>query len=192
MAPGYRSRTANLIAGLTVGVTVGVTVAVVVAGCSLQKPADGPVFASAPADGVLAGGCLVGSWHQTGGTQRLDVLESPLEIRLVSGGGDLTLAADGTGTLAHPGAAVWTGSNGAHKVEVAFIGTATLSYTAVAGGWTQIADNTKIVTNLTLDGTQDAPHAGSAGRTASGTYRCGPVELIITTDGTQDAYVRNP
>jgi hypothetical protein len=151
-----------------------------------MRPHAGPV---APADEQLAA-CLVGSWHQTDGRQRLDVRAEPLEIRLVSGGADRTLAADGTGTVAYPTPAVWSGSNAVHRLDATISGTGTLTYTVSAGGWTEVADHTRIVTSLTLDGTADPPRPGAACRATAGTYRCGPTDLVIETGATTDTYTR--
>jgi hypothetical protein len=134
--------------------------------------------------------CLIGQWHQTEGWQRLDVRADPLELHLVTGGADFTITAAGTGTVAYPAPSVWRGATARHELAATFTGSASFTYTALAGAWTAVADNTKITTSLTLDGTRDEPRAGTAGRATTGTYQCTPSDLIISTDTTRDAYTR--
>ena len=135
--------------------------------------------------------CPTGQWHQTEGWQRLDVSGQALELRLVSGGAEVTLAADGTGTLAYPMPAGWTGENAAHELSATMTGTATLTYTATAGTWTQVSDQSGIVTTLTLDRTADQPRPGTSGRGRTGTYRCTDQELSIVSESARETYTRS-
>ena len=171
---------------MRVAIILGIAVILGLAGCEGFRPAPPP-----PESGPSTDPCPTGQWHQTEGRQRLDVSGQPLELHLVSGGAELTLAADGTGTLAYATPAAWTGENAAHELAATFTGTATLTYTATGGTWTQVSDQSGIVTTLTMDGTADQPRPGTSGRGRTGTYRCTDRELSIATDTTSETYTRS-
>ena len=147
------------------------------AGCSRLPLRADPVVA--PTDEALSAACLVGSWHQTEGWQRLDTDDGPMQIRLVSGGRDFTVTANGTATVTYTQPAVWKGSLGSLKLEATYTGTATLTYTAANGSWKEVADNTKVLTDIRVNDSTDK-RTGSAGRTLDGTYRCLGSDLVLT------------
>ena len=78
-----------------------------------------------------------------------------MQIRLVSGGRDFTVTANGTATVTYTQPAVWKGSLGSLKLEATYTGTATLTYTAANGSWKEVADNTKVVTDIRVNDSTD-------------------------------------
>ena len=131
--------------------------------------------------------CVVGTWHQREGWQRLVTDDLVTEIRLISGGRTFVANADGTGTVEYTTPAFWKNTGG---LEVTYSGRSTLTFTASDGEWSEVADATGVTTQLTLNGRKDQPRAGVAGRTLTGTYRCGETDLIISGEGFRQAFVR--
>jgi hypothetical protein len=165
------------------------TVAIGLTGCSFLEAKPVPTPAST-AEAVSAE-CLVGTWHQSEGWQRLNIdTDTPMEIRLISGGRDLTIAANGTATMVYTTPAVWHGDNGPDELSATFSGSSTLTYTAKDGAWSEVADNTKVVTVITLNGTKDTPRNGSAGRTFEAKYRCSDTDLVIAADDYRQVFKR--
>jgi len=158
------------------GLVVALVLVMGLAGCSRLPFRGEPQVA--PPDEALSAACLVGNWHQTEGWQRLDTDDGPMQIRLVSGGRDFTVTANGTATVAYTQPAVWKGSLGSLKLEATYTGTATLTYTAANGSWKEVADNTKVLTDIRVNDSTDK-RTGSAGRTLDGTYRCLGSDLVL-------------
>jgi hypothetical protein len=156
---------------------VGAVLVIGLAGCSRLPFRGGPEVA--PTEEALSAECLVGSWHQTEGWQRLDTDDGPMQIRLMSGGRDLTITAKGTATLTYTKPAVWKGSVGSLDLEATYTGGATLTYTASNGAWKEVADNTKVMTTIKVNTEVDGPRAGGAGRTLESTYRCLGSDLVL-------------
>jgi hypothetical protein len=164
-------------------------VAIGLTGCSLlqAKPVPTPVSTAE----AISAECLVGNWHQTEGWQRLNIDDdTQIEIRLISGGRDFTIAANGTASMAYTTPAVWQGDNGRDELSATFSGSSTLTYTAKDGVWSEVADNTKVVTVLTLNGTKDTPRNGSAGRTFEAKYLCGSTDLVLAGDEYRQVFKR--
>jgi hypothetical protein len=158
-------------------VAVGLVLVVGLAGCSRLPFRGEPQVA--PPDEALSAACLVGSWRQTEGWQRLDTDDGPMQIRLVSGGRDFMVAANGTATVTYTKPAVWQGSLGLLNLKATYTGTATLTYTAANGTWKEVADNTKVVTDIKVNDATDS-RPGSAGRTLESTYRCLGSDLVLS------------
>jgi hypothetical protein len=197
-----------------VEVVMTVLVVTVLAGCSvLARSQAGPV--RDPADDPAAVACVVGRWSQVEGWQRLTVADAPLELTLVTGGAGLTLAADGSATIDYgaggrgggaesqggaggqaggdggrvSGPTVWRGANSDARLEVAYRGVGSLTYTARGGAWSQVADLSGVVGTVTLDGARDE-RAGAVDEVTTGTFSCTDARLVIRTPGTRYAYQR--
>lgn len=165
------------------------TVAIGLTGCSFlqAKPVPTP---SSTADAIAAE-CLVGKWQQTEGWQRIEInKDTPMELRLISGGRDITIAANGTATSVYTTPALWQGKNSPDEVTVTVTGSSTLTYTAKDGAWSEVADTSKVVTTITLNGTKGTPRNGSAGRTLEAKYRCSSTDLVLAADDYRQVFKR--
>jgi hypothetical protein len=168
-------------------VALGAVLVMGLAGCSRLPFRGEPQVA--PPDEALSAACLVGNWHQTEGWQRLDTDDGPMQIRLISGGRDFTVAANGTATVTYTKPALWQGSLGSLKLEATYTGTSTLTYTAANGTWKEVADNTKVVTDINVNGATDK-RPGAAGRTLESTYRCLGSDLVLAGEDYRQVFRR--
>jgi hypothetical protein len=134
--------------------------------------------------------CVVGSWKQTEGWQRI-VLDddSTTEVRLRSGAAELTIDAAGTAKVSYAADTTWQGKNGLDDIAVTYTGTGTLTYSAVNGEWRQVSDLTKRTATITV-GTNTSTGPGSSGGIFEGTYRCDESALIISNKDTRNVYAR--
>ena len=169
------------------GLVVALALVMGLAGCSRLPFRGEPQVA--PPDEALSAACLVGNWHQTEGWQRLDTDDGPMQIRLVSGGRDFTVTANGTATVTYTKPALWQGSLGSLNLAATYTGSATLTYTASNGTWKEVADNTKVFTDIDVNGTKDK-RAGSAGRTLESTYRCLGSDLVLSGPNYRQVFTR--
>ena len=86
--------------------------------------------------------CLIGTWKQIEGWQRLTVDEDIFDIYFVENTVEFTLADDGTGTLSYDDA-TWVGTHPSlyADVEIVYTGAASLTYeTTEDGHYQQVAD----------------------------------------------------
>lgn len=137
-----------------------------------------------------AADCVVGSWKQTEGWQRITTEKMVTEVRLITGGRLFDVKADGTASLRYTDPTKWKSAGFGDDLEVIYAGSSTLTYTASDGKWTQTADATKTTTQLTLNGRQDAPVVGAANRASTATYVCDEANLIMTSDDFRQAFKR--
>ena len=155
---------------------IGTVALLGLAGCSHLPFGHEPEVA--PTDQALSASCLVGSWHQTEGWQRIDTDDGPMQVRLMSGGRDMTVTANGTATVTYTKPAVWKGKVGLLELEATYTGTATLTYTAADGTWKEVSDSTKVTTDIRVNDETDK-RTGQAGRTLDATYRCLGSDLVL-------------
>jgi hypothetical protein len=174
--------------GRTLGVLVsGAVVATTLAGC-IGPFATSDVKVAPPG---IDPACVAGSWKQTEGWQRV-VLDdgSTTEVRLRSGGAELTIDAAGTGTVNYAANTSWQGRNGLDDIAVTYTGTTTLTYSAVNGDWRQVSDLTKRNATISI-GTNTTTGPGSTGSMFEGTYRCDQSALIISNKDIRNVYARS-
>jgi hypothetical protein len=170
---------------LVIAVLAAALVASGVAGCGRF---DAKPVQVAPVSN--AGDCVVGSWKQTEGWQRITTDDKVYEVRLIDGGRLFDVKADGTGTVRYLDPTSWKTAGSGDDLEVIYAGSLTLTYTASGGKWSQNADTTKATTQLTLNDYKDPPAAGGVNRASTSTYVCDDTNLIMTSDDFRQAFTR--
>jgi hypothetical protein len=172
--------------GRLVGVIAGVVVVLVgPGGCGRFD--DRPVDVAPPA---TAGDCVVGSWKQTEGWQRIATDDLVTDLRLITGGRTFQVRPDGTASFEYLNPTRWQNTGVGDDLEVVYAGTVTMTYTAKDGAWTETADATGATTTLTLNKKADTPRAGATGRVTKATYVCDEGNLILTGDAFRQAFTR--
>ena len=106
--------------------------------------------------------CLVGSWKQTEGWNRLRFDDGTQTVLLmISGGATFTVDEDGTGKISYAADTMWHGEDGVtrQQMTVAYGGTGTVTFSAVNGDYRQVSDFTKRTQTVTV-GNESADHIG--------------------------------
>ena len=137
--------------------------------------------------------CLVGTWKQTEGWNRLRFDDGTQTVLLmISGGVAFTVDEDGTGKISYAADTVWQGEDSASRqdVKVAYGGTGTVTFSAVNGDYRQVSDFTKRTQTVTV-GTESQTTPGTAGVIFEGTYRCDQTDLVISNKDTRAVYTRS-
>ena len=136
--------------------------------------------------------CLVGNWKQTEGWNRLRFEDGTQTVLLmISGGATFTVDPEGTGKISYAAETVWHGEDGAtgQEIKVAYVGTGTVTFSAVDGDYRQVSDFTKRTQTITI-GTTSQTTPGTAGVIFEGTYRCDRTDLVISNEDTRAVYTR--
>jgi hypothetical protein len=137
-----------------------------------------------------AADCVVGRWKQSEGWQRVLTEQVATDLTMISGGRQLELRADGTGSYTYLDPTLWKNSGFGADVEVVYAGQATLKYTAADGKWTDTGDSSKTTTQITEDGRKGPAVAGAANRSSQATYVCDETNLILTGENFRQAFKR--
>jgi hypothetical protein len=136
------------------------------------------------------GGCVVGTWKQTEGWQRLVTDTLVTDLMLIDGGRQFEVKADGSASFSYTDPTKWESPGYSSKLEVVYAGTVTLTYKVEDGNWTETANASKATTQITLNGETDPPVPGAASRVTKATFVCGESDLILTGDGFRQAFKR--
>lgn len=176
MSRGGRLVAAVLTAGL---VATGLT------GCA--RFADKPVQVAASAN---AADCVVGKWKQSEGWQRVITEDVATDLTLISGGRQLEVKADGTGSYKYLDPTLWKNSGSGDDLEALYAGEATLKYTATDGKWTDTSDASKTTTQVTVNGRKGQATPGAANRSTEATFVCDATNFIMTGDNFRTAFKR--
>jgi hypothetical protein len=177
-------RWGRAVAALVVSAVVSTTLA----GC-IGPLATQDVEVAAPA---VDPGCLVGSWKQTEGWNRLRFDDGTQTVlRMISGGATFSVDASGTAKISYAADTVWQGEDGSTRqtVKVAYSGTGTVTFSAVNGDFRQVSDFTRRTQTVTV-GTASQTTPGTAGVIFEGTYRCDRTDLVISNKDTRAVYTR--
>jgi hypothetical protein len=134
--------------------------------------------------------CLVGTWKQSEGWQRLLFDDgSSTDLRLVKGGGTLNVDAAGTGKVTYATDTSWTGKDQSTIVEVDYAGTVTLTYSATKGDYREVSDSTKRTQTIKI-GAKSQSSQGKAGTAFEGTFVCSGTDLVISNENYRTVYTR--
>jgi hypothetical protein len=177
-------RWGRTVAALVVSVGMGATLV----GC-VGPLATQDVQVAAPA---IDPACLVGTWKQTEGWNRLRFEDgSQTVLLMISGGTTFDVDEAGTGKISY-GNTEWQGEDGAtgQQITVAYSGTGTVTFSAVNGDYRQVSDFTKRTHTITVGSTSQT-NPGTAGVIFEGTYRCDDTDLIISNKDTRAVYTRS-
>jgi hypothetical protein len=167
---------------------MGALVSIVLTGC-IGPLATQDVVVAPPA---VDPSCLVGTWTQTEGWQRLSFDDkSHSDLLLIAGGATLIISKDGSGKLTYPSTNSWHTKDTVtfQDVTVTFSGTATLTYSAVGGDWRQVSDFTKRTQSIVV-GTQSQVSPGTANAIFEAKYLCSGNDLVISDQKTRYVYTR--
>jgi hypothetical protein len=135
-------------------------------------------------------GCLVGTWKQSEGWQRLRFDDgTSMDMRLVKGGGTLTIDTAGTGKVSYAADTSWTGKDQSTDVEVDYAGTVTLTYSAAKGDYREVSDSTKRTQTIKTGGKSQSSQ-GKTGTVFEGKYLCGSTDLVISNENYRSVYTR--
>jgi len=172
--------------------TWGVLSAAVVTGLVLSGCA-GPLR-TVPAEIAEPGidpDCLIGTWRQVEGWQRLTIDDGVFDIYFVENEVELTIADDGTATMSFDDAR-WIGTHPSlySDVQVVYAGTGTLTYEATDGHFSQVSDFTGRIATVTVGDSEDVG-PGSAGAEVDFTFRCSDTDLVMAVEGARVVYSRN-